>query len=598
MLGRARLDPLPLDAQLPTMRIHHPLAAGFLGIITLLMVLVAIVIGTSLRPQLTDLTRSEVDRQLRLAALIIEQAEVGADPDSLVDLLGQSVGHRVTLIDADGRLLGDSDLDPAGLAQAQSHADRPEVILARQGRLGSAERTSATVGTPFLYVARVVEWQGEEVVLRLASPLDGIRSTLIRSRESVALAGLLTMLIAMVVAWRLSKAMARPLVALAERAGRMARGDFQKPVPRTTRVRELHDLALAFNRLTDELQSRLQELGRERDEMQALIDCMAEGVVALTRDGRILRTNRAARELLQFPEPPVFASVGSVIRQSNLRELLEESVVRPVSAQEIAFGDRHFIVSSRMLDQGGAVTTFLDITEIRRLEQVRRDFVANASHELKTPLTSMRGFAETLLEGDPPEDLRREFLGSIRANSIRLQHLVDNLLDLSRLESGRWTARREVVDLAEAAVGAWDDLEMGALPARELEFEIEGEGSAVADEQGLQQIFQNLLDNARRYTPDGGHIRVRIRATTDDQWMVDVADSGVGIPSTSIPRIFERFYRADTSRAREVGGTGLGLAIVRHLVQAMGGTVSAESELGRGTTIRFTLPMAEVEQHS
>jgi len=580
------------------MRIHHPLAAGFLGIITLLMVLVAIVIGTSLRPQLTDLTRSEVDRQLRLAALIIEQAEVGADPDSLVDLLGQSVGHRVTLIDADGRLLGDSDLDPAGLAQAQSHADRPEVILARQGRLGSAERTSATVGTPFLYVARVVQWQGEEVVLRLASPLDGIRSTLIRSRESVALAGLLTMLIAMVVAWRLSKAMARPLVALAERAGRMARGDFQKPVPRTTRVRELHDLALAFNRLTDELQSRLQELGRERDEMQALIDCMAEGVVALTRDGRILRTNRAARELLQFPEPPVFASVGSVIRQSNLRELLEESVVRPVSAQEIAFGDRHFIVSSRMLDQGGAVTTFLDITEIRRLEQVRRDFVANASHELKTPLTSMRGFAETLLEGDPPEDLRREFLGSIRANSIRLQHLVDNLLDLSRLESGRWTARREVVDLAEAAVGAWDDLEMGALPARELEFEIEGEGSAVADEQGLQQIFQNLLDNARRYTPDGGHIRVRIRATTDDQWMVDVTDSGVGIPSTSIPRIFERFYRADTSRAREVGGTGLGLAIVRHLVQAMGGTVSAESELGRGTTIRFTLPMAEVEQHS
>jgi len=327
--------------------------------------------------------------------------------------------------------------------------------------------------------------------------------------------------------------------------------------------------------------------------MQALIDCMAEGVVALTDDARILRTNRAARDLLQFAKPPLFAPVGTIIRQPELREMLEASVIEPFRAREIQIGDGHFIVSGRLLDQGGAVTTFLDITEIKRLEQVRRDFVANASHELKTPLTAMRGFAETLLDDDPPEHLRAEFLSSIRSNTVRLQLLVDDLLDLSRLESGGWVAHRSLVDLAELAVNAWDDLEEGARPRRDLDFEIEGEGVAMADPQGVTQVFQNLLDNARRYTPDGGSVSVHIRAGSGDRWIVEVRDTGAGVPSKAIPRIFERFYRADTSRAREVGGTGLGLAIVRHLVQQMGGDVSADSELGRGTTIRFSVPAAQ-----
>ncbi|HKK91907.1 MAG TPA: HAMP domain-containing sensor histidine kinase, partial [Longimicrobiales bacterium] len=187
---------------------------------------------------------------------------------------------------------------------------------------------------------------------------------------------------------------------------------------------------------------------------------------------------------------------------------------------------------------------------------------------------------------------RETFLDSIRSNTVRLQRLVDDLLDLSRLESGGWVARSEPVELAELAMGAWDDLEEGAHPRRELEFSIAGEGVAMADPQGVQQIFQNLLDNARRYTPDGGSVAVVIRPGDDDTRVVEVTDDGSGMPSKSIPRIFERFYRADTSRAREVGGTGLGLAIVRHLVQQMGGDVSADSELGVGTTIRFSLPAA------
>jgi signal transduction histidine kinase len=264
-------------------------------------------------------------------------------------------------------------------------------------------------------------------------------------------------------------------------------------------------------------------------------------------------------------------------------------VVRPVASREIRLGNRHLLVSSRTLDTGGAVTTLLDVSEIRRVEQVRRDFVANASHELKTPLTSIRGFAETLLEDEPPPELRLKFLRAIRDNTIRLQSLMEDLLDLSRLESGGWVARTEPVEVEEAAHEAWAQYVEEA-SRRDVELTLDVDLFIQADYQGLVQIFRNLLENALRHTPDGGHIHLAGHRDGEGRAVVEVSDDGEGIPSRALPRIFERFYRADTSRARDMGGTGLGLAIVRHLVNAMGGEVEAESELGRGTTIRFIIP--------
>jgi len=236
------------------------------------------------------------------------------------------------------------------------------------------------------------------------------------------------------------------------------------------------------------------------------------------------------------------------------------------------------------------VTTFLDITETRRLEQVRRDFVANASHELKTPLTSIRGFAETLLEGDPPEKLKQQFLTSIRDNTLRLQRLVEDLLDLSRLESGNWRAAREPLSVAEVAFEAWQMFDETA-EARDMVFTVEGDARVMADRQGLVQVFRNLMENALRHTEDGGHLHVGVRIPVAGTAEIAFSDDGEGIPSRALPRVFERFYRADSSRARDIGGTGLGLSIVRHLVGSMGGEVWAESTLGEGTTIRFTLPL-------
>jgi signal transduction histidine kinase len=268
-------------------------------------------------------------------------------------------------------------------------------------------------------------------------------------------------------------------------------------------------------------------------------------------------------------------------------------VKEPFSAREVELGDRHLILSARAVDGGGAVVTFLDVTEIRRLEMVRRDFVANASHELKTPLTAMRGFAETLLEDDPPEDLRRDFLGSIRANTLRLQHLVDDLLDLSRLESGGWVAMEELVDLKPVVEEVWGSFRSKA-SERGLSFSVEGEALLLADDQGVTQVVRNLIDNAIQYTPRDGSIAVEITGK-EGMARLEVRDTGIGIPTSSLPRIFERFFRVDPARSRAEGGTGLGLAIVRHLVESMGGEVWAESELGQGTSIFVTLPLAMKE---
>lgn len=552
-----------------------------------MVVLIVSLVGTRLRQQMVVNFQDEIRRELNLAReLLRDRGDVA--PDSVARFLTARIDYRTTLIDRDGIVLGDSRVPEARVPEMENHAGRPEVRGALQGSLTFSERTSGTIGVRLLYGALPARLGERPVVLRIAAPLEDIDATVGRLQRAVAVTGLVAMALALVLAYLLSRAFASPLVTLAERAGQLASGDFSQRAPRSTRVAELDELSVAFNRLADELQVRLAELGHERDEMQTLIDCMAEGVIALTEDARVLRTNRAARTLLAIPEPATFAPVGTIVRQPELRELLEESVVTAVQAREVVLGERHLVVSSRMLDQGGAVTTFLDITELRRMEQVRRDFVANASHELKTPLTSMRGFAETLLEDEPPERLKREFLTSIRNNTIRLQRLVDDLLDLSKLESDRWEPTREEVPVHVAAAEVWEELASRAA-RRDIRFEILGEGWVYADEQGLHQILENLLDNALRYTAENGRITVSVhpKATHVE---VAVSDTGVGIPSRALPRIFERFYRVDAARDREMGGTGLGLSIVRHLVSGMGGHVEAESELGHGTTIRFTLP--------
>ncbi|HCK34571.1 MAG TPA: hypothetical protein DHW20_05365 [Gemmatimonadetes bacterium] len=572
-------------------RIRYPLFAAFLGVIGLLVILILLLVSSGLRRELGLMVRADLERQLALGEWVAQ--EVGlVDLDLLAREITDHIGYRVTFIDSEGSVLGDSYVEVGRLSEVENHYDRPEVqgLLVSGETVSFAERISETVDQSLLYAARLITLDGSSVIMRIAAPQTDIEQAVSGVQRTVALYGLLAMLFALAAAYMVSIALTRPLVLLAKRARQLSKGDYTVRVP-DTKVTELQDVANAFRLLTAELQSQFTELGHEREEMQTLIDCMAEGVIALSEDARVVRMNRSARALLELPDTPDCAPINSVVSDNKLRSVLEDSVIRPGNSDEVEVNGRHLLVSSRALDLGGAVTTLLDISEIRRLEQVRRDFVANASHELKTPLTSIRGYVETLLDDDPPEKLKLEFLTSIRKNTLRLEHLVEDLLDLSKLESGGWTGRRESVDTKEVAEEAWQQVVRDIEGKGGISFDILGDLRVKGDREGLFHVFRNLLENSIRHTDSGGSINVSMALTQDSMVEVVISDDGDGIPAESLPRIFERFYRADSARARDFGGTGLGLAIVRHLVSEMGGEVVAESQLGQGTTVRFTVPV-------
>ena len=540
------------------------------------------------------LGNASVDRILEITEVARELLESWDDPnhaDTAYRLSGL-LGYRVTIVAPDGTVLGETAIPTSDPTTLENHADRPEIRQALAGERAVVERRSASLGEELVYAAVLADVAGRSVVVRLSTPADPESTAILRAFWLLAGAGLLGFVLLWLGGYALESRFHAPVESLAREVRSMSEGKVGAGPSRSDYPAELGEVVGALRDLAEELQGRVAALRRQRDEMQTLIDSIAEGVVALTEDARVLRMNPAAASLLDIAPPPPFAPIGTLIRHPDLRDHLEESVILPLPAREFRLGDRHLLVSSRLLGGGGAVVTLSDVTELRRIEQVRRDFVANASHELKTPLTAVRGFAETLLEEETRDGVGRNFLTAIRDNTLRLQHLVDDLLDLSRLESGSWSPNEEEIDLAEAAEAGWSEL-AAENRHRSVEFVVEGQAVVLADGQALHQIFRNLFENAVRYTPDGGRVRVTI---SPEGPLVEtaVSDTGSGIPSSSLPRIFERFYRGDAGRDRAAGGTGLGLAIVRHLVQSMGGRVVAESQLGHGTTIRFSLPRVEV----
>jgi signal transduction histidine kinase len=396
---------------------------------------------------------------------------------------------------------------------------------------------------------------------------------------------------------------------------RSLRGLRQYATDLTTGVVELpaepgfseHQIAAqAVNTLASELRSRLDGLRQERDQLGLLVEFGTEGLLQLNRAGRILHVNPAAARLLSLPTDARGQSIHTLIRNAELRDMLVATVRGNEMQQlELVLEDRQLFAVGRALpDHGGAVVSIIDLTAIRRLEAVRRDFVANVSHELKTPLTSIRGYTETLMADDLPPDVRRQFLDVVQKNTARIQRIVDDLLDLSRLQSGGWSPELQPVDAAAIASDVWAGCAESAR-AKGISFVIDpaARSQVAADLSGLRQVLSNLYDNAIRYTANGGQINVRIEDASsangrrkhdgDNNWVeIQVHDTGSGIPREALPRIFERFYRVDPARSRAEGGTGLGLSIVKHLVERMDGEVTAESELGKGTTIRVRLRTA------
>lgn len=512
--------------------------------------------------------------------------------DSVAGALARSSGYRVSVFNADQRLIADSDFGAQQADAAPESTGRVEVVGALRRVTASSRRVSGLDGRPYVYSAARLYRGGQPVVIRFAARVDPIMDAAARVARGVLLAVLLAGAAGIYALNRGTGAVAGALDEVRQLLARIAAGETASPRVKLSRFVELARVASAANRVRGELEEQLGGVTRERDELAQLMDEVGEGLMALTNDARILRINPAARELLGLVEVLPFSPVGSLVRDPVLRDFLEASVVRAEGRLEVTVGDRELEVRTKRGTAGGAVVLLVDITEIRRLEAVRSDFVANASHELKTPLTVIRAAAETVLDAELPSDLRSQFLRSIEGNTVRLQRLVDDLLDLSRYESGAWRPEREPFFLQEVAREVWRELDE-RWSGQDLEFRTVGEGEGMGDRAAVYQIFRNLFENALRYVPGAGGRIVAGISRTEDMIEVTVEDNGSGIPPSSLPRIFERFYRVDTARSREEGGTGLGLAIVRHLVSSMGGDVGARSSLGAGTTITFTIPASE-----
>jgi len=513
---------------------------------------------------------------------------------------------RVTLIGGDGRVLGDSEVAVDALERIENHAGRVEVREALAGRVGSDLRTSATLRTPLLYVALPVHENGRVVgVVRLALPLSVVTASRDAVNRVVLVAGLVAVALALAIGLFVARRVTRPVVEMQEIARRMSAGDFTARAP-VRSPDEIGTLGRALNAMLGRMREEIRDLQQEQAKATAILDGMVEGVIAVDGRGAVLLMNERARAILGLGttrfEGRLFLEV---VRNADLHDLLQ--AVRAAGEQGVASRelriagptDRRLQVNAVPLrlagDGPGVVMVMHDVTELRRLEQVRTEFVANVSHELRTPLTSIHGYLETLLGGalEEPENARR-FLEIVFRHTERLGRLLDDLTDLSNIELGRVALRIERLPLDDVVESVLTIIAPKAAAGRvALASELPSGLPAVrADRDRLAQILINLVDNAVKFTPEGGRVTVRAGAVADDRVEVTVADTGVGIPPADLPRITERFYRVDKARSRELGGTGLGLAIVKHLVLAHGGEVAIQSAPGRGTTVSVTLPSA------
>ncbi|HSD65330.1 MAG TPA: ATP-binding protein [Vicinamibacteria bacterium] len=559
------------------------------------------------RPPLDRRARDEafagLTAEARLMARVVEDALAhGTHPqalDPVVDAAAREVDARVTVIAPDGRVLADSAVSGTDLERLENHGSRPEVRAALAGQAARSERRSATVGAELLYAAVPVRSGGRVVgVARLSRGIGAIEAQARELWRAGAAALLLALLATGLLSVLLSSSLGRSLEEMMEAARQFAKGNLSARI-RERRDDELGELARIINQSADQLQGRLAEIVRDRGRTDAILSALDDGVLAVDHGGTVILANPTLTRALDLRDP-LGRHYLEVVRQREVGALVEDVLRTGEHRQaeaEILQLHRHFTISGVPFpgEAGappGVVLTFNDATERRRVERLRRDFVANASHELRTPLTSIRGFVEALEDGAvaQPETARR-FLGKIRTHADRMAALVEDLLELGRLESGDREPERE--ETRPAGVARDVVASFASIAARkeiDLRHSDRGAPAVLTDPERLRRILENLVDNAVKYTPERGRVEVTTSPGPDGSARIEVADDGPGIAPEHQARVFERFYRVDKARSREVGGTGLGLSIVRHLAEGLGASVSVESEPGKGSRFTVTVP--------
>ena len=567
-----------------------------------LILVVGLTSGAYLENQLRRLLMARIETELHRHALTARELfrshsdwSTPTTIDPLTDRLGQAASARVTVIAQDGTVLGDSALTIEQVRQLDNHGTRPEVVAALANGRGVARRFSATLRTDMLYVAVPLARGDALAVVRAATPLDEIEPVVNQLRVLLGVAGLLGLAIAVFMSGLASHFLSRTLRSLVQHASAMAAGARQQRIAVAT-TDEIGGLAGSLNRMAEDLEQAVTTLATERDRFAAVLEGLADAILALDAEQRIILVNRAALTLLDLTEPPLGRTLLETIRVPLLPDLVAQAQDGTPSTTEfdLPTATTRRVLASFTPQQltGGSVIVLHDVTELRRLETIRRDFVTNVSHELRTPVSVIRANAETLLLNAPdnaPDT--REFLEALLRQADRLARIVADLLELAQIEADQYPLHLEPVLIAPAVQRALEvvDQERKA-KGLSLELALAPDLSAQADADALDQIILNLLDNAVKYMLAGGHLSIRGRAQPGHV-RIEVGDDGPGLAPHHRDRIFERFYRVDTGRSREQGGTGLGLAIVKHLALAMHGEVGVEAATPRGSIFWVTLPL-------
>ncbi|MDL1959254.1 MAG: cell wall metabolism sensor histidine kinase WalK [Deltaproteobacteria bacterium] len=526
--------------------------------------------------------------------------------EKAVDLLCKKIGKhaatRITVILPSGKVVGDSEKNPARM---DNHVDRPEFIKALTGPSGTSTRYSRTLEKDMMYVGIPIKKKNHILaVIRTSVPVNDIDLVLKSIKTKIAFGVLIVALFAAMLSLFVSRRITRPIEQIKSWADSIARGEFQLRPP-VAESEEIGALSDALNRMAVELREHIDIVMRQRNEIEAVLSSMVEGVIAVDMEERIISMNHAAAKMFGCdPAEAQGRSIQEVVRNTVLQQFVKNAL----SSQKAV--EKEIVLSSesdRFLNghgtllcdaegkQIGALIVLNDVTRLLRLEKIRREFVANVSHEIKTPITAIKGFVETLRDGavENHEDAER-FLEIIGKHVDRLEAIIEDLLNLSRIEQ---EAEREKVVLDEGRLKdvldtAIQVCEASAM-AKKIEIELSCAGEIVAelDPTLLEQAVVNLIDNAIKYSSEESAIWIDA-LQRENETLISVRDQGCGIEKKHLPRLFERFYRVDKARSRQLGGTGLGLAIVKHIAQAHGGHVTVESIPGKGSTFSIHLPRA------
>ena len=557
----------------------------------------------------------QLEENMSREIMLIEQTLAWIQPGSRDDVityysgwarkLHDSADARVTFILADGTVVGDSDHEAA---EMDNHLSREEIRKAGQAGIGSNIRYSETLGQNMLYVARPVHTTHFDGYIRLAMSLEHVESSVRALWVYLALGLAALFVIAGIVSYRIAFNLTRPIENMTRVAMRIAQMDY-KARAQAAGKDEIGQLGTAINAMAESLQVQMSQIRENESRLQTVMEHMINAIVMVDAEGKVALLNRKAEHILGIRSREWLGRPFSEVRapyemQQMMAEVEEKKQLRH-DEMTIYYPEERLldvtVVPAYFTDQewAGILLVMQDVSEIRRLERMRTEFVANVSHELKTPIAAVKGFAETLLNGamhDP--EIAKSFLQIIQEESERLNRLIGDILELSKIEAKRAVLQFSPVELGTFLEQTVEMLRKEAGSKRiEVRLDAETDLYVEADEDRLRQIMLNLLSNAINYTPEGGQVKIGAVALHDpdqeERIRLTITDTGIGIPKKDVPRIFERFYRVDKARSRVSGGTGLGLSIVKHLVDAHGGTIRVESELGVGTTFTIELPVLQ-----